>query len=404
MKKNAFLSFALVLILGFGSLAFVSCAQKNETEEPERESVKVYFGSKFDAIAIDKMVRKYEKKTGVLIEPIISADDDDAALKSEIASSDPPLVYLTSIFSDEFNDKEEEKVVAVDSLGYGANKKVIYGIFGEETGERFLAALVKSSYADWKNVLREITSWIEKPRAMEIILGGKTFMTAGAKNKDTENLTGAFSFPGADIENSLLSIFAFGAEGNKLIVSDFLNYIEFMTDNLAGEFAPGIRGDSLVSKEYYGREVALDTFFAGKSVFTYIEINGDGGAASERLAENAENLFFFPIKFSSRLYKNVALTDEYVFKINDEFSDNEAAVAIHDYLAENSESLLAENESAAFSYYSSGDKGARLFLDEFVETWNVKVIVRTIAAALQNAVWDEEARNEYAENIKAARK
>lgn len=295
----------------------------------EDYDISIFFGSVDDPIAIDEMINKYNKESGVSIEAIVSETlrQDKRYLNRLLSSENPPAGFvitdeerLASLDDDttriiNLSDLDSEiefdaYPFRIDGYGFVLDKRLIPEIANNSNTEDFLADLRLATFAEWDTFVTVLNNYIRNNVVTTYKLNGKFYSLPNEKGKLISDVNGVFAYSGSDdlmnerILNVLFSNIDLASDDNieleKPIItsglSTYFDFLDMMTSNLAGRFATGIRGKDLMNEDKFGADQVLEIFGKGKSVFT-IAGTEDYQKLNEINAERAINLALIPIKF-----------------------------------------------------------------------------------------------------------
>jgi raffinose/stachyose/melibiose transport system substrate-binding protein len=173
------------------------------------------------------------------------------------------------------------------------------------------------------------------------------------------------------------------SEADILTNSVFDAYIASLseiTQDIAGFYAPGVRGDDFISEEYYSEAKAKQIFASGRAVFTDVS-DADFEIMKDLDAIQSKSLALFPLKIPYALYGLESAVDGV-----------EANRAVPVRVTE----VICVNKSLS----NEAQEQARLFVDWFVasENYGEDAVMREAADYYRNGdtLPYEEANSEYA--------
>ena len=304
-----------------------------------------------NANQVDAMANAYQEETGIRIKTfsIGAGADQNAPMRAEMASKNPPTIYslqgintlaewLEGGYVEDLSKVKNNSAFTglvnaiprdlrltddgdtsygipynVEGYGYIVDKQMLSDLFNLPDVTDLIEDIKAATYAEWEGFVNAIDAWIKRPAMAGVALNGKTYNLAAAKTGLIGKLNGVIVIMGSQrwtygdhfVNVALNAAFATindalnaKADEVKKIRGPMVAYakaLDFKTRHLAGKNGPAQRGQDLVSDANFGYDQAIQIFSEGKALLIK-----QGNWAYNNIAsvnkDVAERLFFLPVK------------------------------------------------------------------------------------------------------------
>lgn len=323
MKRYKVITISLIMLLLTTTL-FSGCKAEPE-EVAEEYDFSVFLGSLDEPIEIDALITEYEEKTGFNIESIVIPESKDTpdTLKKLLEDDNSPAVYAVANDVDEkellengyIKEGDEAVPYFMSGYGYTFDRAMFDEMFGAKQSAKLIKDLRACTYEEWTVFVGALDDFIKNRSVDSFSLQGNNYKFPDKKGATTKELNGVFAFAGANSDiygYSVMDIVAQSAdleawesvdsassgaaiEAMNPTLTTYINGLDLITSNLAGEYSSGIRGSDFVQEDYYSNDLANEIFMSGKAVFGLI---GSSKYSEIRTlnAKKAETIEFLPVK------------------------------------------------------------------------------------------------------------
>jgi hypothetical protein len=231
-----------------------------------------------------------------------------------------------------------------------------------------------------------LNSYIAGAANVTVTLNGNNYALADTKGRYTSQLNGVFAVSGAEpdfVGQTLMDMASVTANHDALnqsrllstpqaftsvvpVLDTYISALNLYTSDIAGMYAPGVRGDDFINDDVYSSEYTNAVFANQKAVFTPFD-SEDYAVDGYADATQAEHIVILPVKMPYsehwlsgyigpiNVNKSIQLSTEYSLCVNEqapvEYAD--AARAFIDWLATDIESTDAV-QLCLRKYHESG--------------------------------------------------
>jgi hypothetical protein len=347
-------STVIVLILLL-SLFASSCVSNPDitgrgTSQPDGEhDFSVYLSGIGDAIRLNRIIDEYERNTGLNIEVITPSDGTgtNRALRRMLNLQNPPAVFTVDADTDldfiaesgivtigtpaSLSEIESATPIRFVAKGFAADKRVLSQLIGQGDTEKLISDIKLADYHEWSTFITRLGQYISDGLVSGFTLNDHNYSFANEKGDLVTGLTGVFAQAGADLSflgSELLARTTCttepsgweaawtspetgagdGATGEteddaparvitlqRGLIDAYSLALSDITGNIAGLYAPGVRGDDFIDDEYYSKAEEARIFAAGRAVFTNVSTE-DFESMKEASPDQAQSLALFPVK------------------------------------------------------------------------------------------------------------